>query len=245
MPLTDGSQSTGLVSCFLRSATMAFGSVPGAIGLAFAFMKIVQVGGLMLGSIASSFAPNFSAAGAMRSVWKPPLVFKTLACNAPFCSASSFKAITAFSVPAQEKPLGKSSLAIWQTPLGSFFAASAQSCVSLGFSMPATESIACLPTAAASCMASPLSLTSSKPSLKLNTPAAQRAVYSPRESPAMTWARVTASSFSPLSFSTPARPAMNIAGWQYLVSSSFASGPLRQRSRMSMPKTILAVLSIS
>eukprot|EP00409_Alexandrium_fundyense_P006549 CAMPEP_0195042892 /NCGR_PEP_ID=MMETSP0347-20130606/3353_1 /TAXON_ID=2932 /ORGANISM="Alexandrium fundyense, Strain CCMP1719" /LENGTH=52 /DNA_ID=CAMNT_0040070211 /DNA_START=90 /DNA_END=244 /DNA_ORIENTATION=+ len=51
----------------------------------------------------------------MRDVWKAPEVFKILACSAPAFSLISFRRWMAGSVPAQEKPLGKSSLAIWQT----------------------------------------------------------------------------------------------------------------------------------
>mmetsp|Transcript_85379 Transcript_85379/g.269116 ORF Transcript_85379/g.269116 Transcript_85379/m.269116 type:complete len:240 (+) Transcript_85379:338-1057(+) len=151
-----------------------------------------------------------------------------------------------FSVPATEKPLGKSSLAIWQTaPLPSFLAASPQSSFNLGFSRPATESISCLLLLAAACMASARSLTSLRPSSKEKTPAAQSAVYSPRERPAMACARETRSSFSPRNFSTPAKPATNIAGWQLAVSSSFSSGPSRQRESKSYPRMSLALLSIS
>mmetsp|Transcript_74678 Transcript_74678/g.165161 ORF Transcript_74678/g.165161 Transcript_74678/m.165161 type:complete len:207 (+) Transcript_74678:459-1079(+) len=190
--------------------------------------------------------PSFSFAGAMSSVWKPPDVFNTFACKAPAFSAKSLSFRTAFSVPAQENPLGKSSFAILHTaPLPSSAWASLHNCSNLGFSMPATESMACLPTAAASCMACPRMLTSLRPSSNSKTPAWHRAVYSPRERPAETWQRVTASSRSPRSFSTPARPAMNIAGWQNFVSSSLDSGPDRQSSNTSQPRIVFALESIS
>mmetsp|Transcript_97749 Transcript_97749/g.226656 ORF Transcript_97749/g.226656 Transcript_97749/m.226656 type:complete len:214 (+) Transcript_97749:116-757(+) len=213
---------------------MSAGSQPGRRGSAVAFIQMVCIGGFMFGSVSSRAAASLSCAGFIRGVWKAPAVFSTLACRAPAFSAMSLSWVMAFSVPPTEKPPGKRQLAIWHTdPVPSFLAASTQSGCSLSFSRPATESMSCLPMAAASCMASPRSFTSFSPSSKDMTPAAQSAVYSPSESPAMTEARVTASGFSPLSFSRPARPPMNIAGWQYLVSSSFSSGPLRHMSRMS------------
>mmetsp|Transcript_69320 Transcript_69320/g.215205 ORF Transcript_69320/g.215205 Transcript_69320/m.215205 type:complete len:202 (-) Transcript_69320:551-1156(-) len=115
--------------------------------------------------------------------------------------------------------------------------------------MPATESMACLHEPAASSMASPRSLTSAKPSSKEKTPAAQRAVYSPSDRPAVTLKRRAASSrslsLSAFIFSSPARPAMNIAGWQFLVCSSLSSGPLRHNSAMSKPRISFAFSSIS
>mmetsp|Transcript_7578 Transcript_7578/g.17367 ORF Transcript_7578/g.17367 Transcript_7578/m.17367 type:complete len:226 (+) Transcript_7578:146-823(+) len=225
---------------------MSLGLAPGFMAVAVAFMNTVCLGGDILGSASSNALPSFSFAGAMRLVWNPPEVLRILACRAPAFSARSFNATMAFSVPAHEKPLGKSSLAIWQmAPLPSFLAASLHRASSLLFSTPATDSIACLPTAAASCMASPRSLTSFSPSSKVKTPAAQRAVYSPRERPAQTWNLSTTSGLSPRSFSTPARPAMNITGWQYLVSSSFASGPFLQSSITSKPRMLFALASIS
>mmetsp|Transcript_22531 Transcript_22531/g.67573 ORF Transcript_22531/g.67573 Transcript_22531/m.67573 type:complete len:236 (-) Transcript_22531:201-908(-) len=222
----DGSQSTGFVSCLFNSSTISAGSVPGRMGWAEAFIQTVCLGGFMLGNTSWSACDSLSCAGCIRGVWKAPDVFRTLACSAPALSASSFNARMDFSVPATEKPLGKSSLAIWQTaPLPSFLAASPQSSCSLGFSRPATESISCLLTLAASCIASPRTFTIFRPSSKERTPAAQSAVYSPKERPAMTCARLTASSFSRRNFSTPARPAMNMAGWHLAVSSSLASGP--------------------
>mmetsp|Transcript_147187 Transcript_147187/g.410011 ORF Transcript_147187/g.410011 Transcript_147187/m.410011 type:complete len:216 (-) Transcript_147187:125-772(-) len=214
MAFTEGSQSTVLVSCLFRSAAISLGLVPGRMGAAVAFMKTVVQGGFICGSMSSRYLASFSSAGFMRGVWKAPCVFKTFAWSAPALSASSFSALIAGSVPATEKPLGKSSLAIWQcAPLPSFLAASAQSSCTLGLSRPATESIACGLLEAASCMASARSFTSRRPSSKLKTPATQSAVYSPRDRPATACARVTASSLSSFSFSTPARPATNMAGW--------------------------------
>mmetsp|Transcript_109944 Transcript_109944/g.164459 ORF Transcript_109944/g.164459 Transcript_109944/m.164459 type:complete len:214 (-) Transcript_109944:464-1105(-) len=213
---------------------MSAGSQPGRTGSAVAFIQTVCCGGFMFGSVSSKAAASLSCAGFMSGVWKAPAVFRTLACRAPAFSAESLRKLMAFSVPPTEKPPGKRQLAIWQTASPpSFWAAATQSGWSLSFSSPATESMACLPMSAASCMASPRSFTSFSPSSKVMTPAAQSAVYSPSERPAMTEARVTASGFSSLSFSMPARPPMNIAGWQYFVSSSLDSGPLRQMSRMS------------
>mmetsp|Transcript_43532 Transcript_43532/g.124132 ORF Transcript_43532/g.124132 Transcript_43532/m.124132 type:complete len:271 (+) Transcript_43532:452-1264(+) len=182
----------------------------------------------------------------MSGVWKPPLVFSTLACRAPAFSVSSFSAKIAASEPATEKPLGKSSLAIWQTaPSPSLFAASWASFTSLAFSNPATDSIACLLEDAASAMYWPRSFTSSKPSSKVNTPATQSAVYSPSDRPATTWQRSTASALSLRSFSTPARPAMNMAGWHFEVSSSVDSGPSRHSFSTSQPRIFSACISIS
>mmetsp|Transcript_127881 Transcript_127881/g.398286 ORF Transcript_127881/g.398286 Transcript_127881/m.398286 type:complete len:240 (-) Transcript_127881:24-743(-) len=228
------SQSTEFVSCVFRLATMSAGSQPGRMGSAVAFIQTVCIGDFMFGRVSSRAAASFSAAGFIRGVWKAPAVFRTLACSAPAFSAMVLSSLMAFSVPPTEKPPGKRQFAIWQTAPGpSFLAASTHRGLSLSPSRPATESISCLPMPAASCIASPRSFTSFSPSSKDMTPAAQSAVYSPNESPAMTEARVTASAFSSLSFSRPARPPMNIAGWQYLVSSSLSSGPFRQMSRMS------------
>mmetsp|Transcript_147189 Transcript_147189/g.410017 ORF Transcript_147189/g.410017 Transcript_147189/m.410017 type:complete len:274 (-) Transcript_147189:583-1404(-) len=181
----------------------------------------------------------------MSGVWKAPWVLRTLACNAPAFSLRSLRVRMVGSVPAQEKPLGKSSFAIRQMAfLPSVLAASWQSCSSLPFSRPATESMACLPTFAASSMASPRIFTSLRPSSKLKTLAAHSAVYSPRERPAVAVNRVASAGFSTFSFSSPARPAMYMAGWHLEVSSSFDSGPLRQSSRTSQPRISLALLSM-
>mmetsp|Transcript_50146 Transcript_50146/g.114005 ORF Transcript_50146/g.114005 Transcript_50146/m.114005 type:complete len:327 (-) Transcript_50146:499-1479(-) len=225
---------------------ISFGEAPGLTGLAVAFMYTVHRGGSIFGNMSSSALPTFSCAGFIREVWKAPEVFNTFACKAPALSANSLSLVIAARVPATEKPLGKSSLAIPQTAEPpSAFAASLQSSSSLGLSRPATESIACLLMLAASFMASPRSFTSFSPSSKLKTPAAQRAVYSPNERPAMTWQRVTASSRSVRSFSTPARPAMNIAGWQFCVSSSLSSGPSKHNFNKSKPRMVFALASMS
>mmetsp|Transcript_33294 Transcript_33294/g.79842 ORF Transcript_33294/g.79842 Transcript_33294/m.79842 type:complete len:240 (-) Transcript_33294:907-1626(-) len=230
----EGSQSTGEVSCFFSRSTTTLGSVPGFRGSPVAFMYTLCFSGCMRGSISSNASPSLALAGAISEVWKPPEVFSTFACSAPLESANSFSFRMAASVPAQEKPLGNSSLAIWQTAWPpSALRASSQRAVNFSFSKPATESIACFPTEAASCMACPRSATSFRPSSKVKAPAAQRAVYSPSDKPAAAWKRVPCSEFSPFSFSTAANPAKNIAGWQYLVSSNLASGPVRQRSSRS------------
>mmetsp|Transcript_98305 Transcript_98305/g.233965 ORF Transcript_98305/g.233965 Transcript_98305/m.233965 type:complete len:332 (+) Transcript_98305:198-1193(+) len=182
----------------------------------------------------------------MREVWKAPPVFSILACSAPLLSAKVFSSFTAFSVPAQEKPLGKRALAMRHTlPGPAFFSASTQHCSSSFCSKPATDSIACFPTWAASCMASPRSFTSRRPSSKLSTPAAHSAVYSPKESPAMHRGCSAAGWFCDFSLQMPARPPTNMAGWQNLVSASLSSGPFRHISKRSYPKISLAWESIS
>mmetsp|Transcript_53700 Transcript_53700/g.149381 ORF Transcript_53700/g.149381 Transcript_53700/m.149381 type:complete len:230 (-) Transcript_53700:507-1196(-) len=119
-----------------------------------------------------------------------------------------------------------------------------QSLLSSSFSRPATESMACSLMVAAFCMASPRNLTSLNPSSKVKTPAAHNAVYSPRESPAVASKRSTASARLRRSFSMPTMPATNTMGWQYWVSSSFSSGPLRQSSSTSYPRMPFAVANI-
>mmetsp|Transcript_63861 Transcript_63861/g.195299 ORF Transcript_63861/g.195299 Transcript_63861/m.195299 type:complete len:348 (+) Transcript_63861:156-1199(+) len=242
----DGCHSTGLVSCLLRSSTMTFGSVPGASGSAVAFMYTVQVGGFIEGSRSSRALPSLAWAGAILLVWKAPDVLISFACKAFSFCARSRRMVIAFSVPPQEKPRGKRSLAITHTAsLPSFLAACAHSWVSLSFSRPAMEHIFCEPTDAASCMYWPRMLTSFSPSSKLNTPAAYSAVYSPSDRPAHAWKRVAWSGLVSLSDSMPAAPARNIAGWQYRVSSSFSSGPWRQRSSRSYPRMALALSHIA
>mmetsp|Transcript_25664 Transcript_25664/g.58345 ORF Transcript_25664/g.58345 Transcript_25664/m.58345 type:complete len:235 (-) Transcript_25664:165-869(-) len=234
MPLTHSSQSTGFVSCLFSSATMSRGSHPGRMGWADAFIQTAHLGGFMRGSTSSRAAASLSWAGCMRAVWNAPEVFSTFACKAPCFSARSFRLWIAFSVPPTEKPPGKRQLAIWQTaPFPSSSTAVLRRGSSSVRSRPATDNISCLPTAAASCMASPRSLTSFSPSSKVMTPAAQSAVYSPRDRPAMADTCVTASLRSQRSCSTPASPATKRAGWQCLVSSSFSSGPSRQSFRRS------------
>mmetsp|Transcript_45835 Transcript_45835/g.129676 ORF Transcript_45835/g.129676 Transcript_45835/m.129676 type:complete len:204 (+) Transcript_45835:167-778(+) len=201
----------------------------------------------MLGSISSSFAAITSSAGSMRGVWNAPLVFITFACSAPALSERSLRARIATSVPATLNPFGKSSFVIWQTALfpPSFFRACAQSSWTFGFSRPAIDRAACLPSLAASAIAVPRIFTSSRPCSKVKTPAAQSAVYSPSERPATSWHLSTASGLSFLSLTTPARPAMNISGWQLDVSSSLDSGPFRQSCSTSHPRILWDVLSIS
>mmetsp|Transcript_26040 Transcript_26040/g.74560 ORF Transcript_26040/g.74560 Transcript_26040/m.74560 type:complete len:240 (-) Transcript_26040:539-1258(-) len=232
--LTDGSHNTGLVNCFFNNTTISSGLQPGRIGSAEAFIQTVCMGLFILGSSSSRAAASLSWAGCISGVWNAPEVFKILACRAPAASTRGFKASMAFLVPPTAKPDGNSSFAIWQiAPAPWSFKTFSQSGCNFAFSRPATESISCSPTAAASCMASPRSLTNLRPSAKVKTPAAQSAVYSPRERPAMTEQRSTAGAFVERSFSTPARPPMNIAGWQNLVSSNFSSGPSKQSFKMS------------
>mmetsp|Transcript_62296 Transcript_62296/g.122564 ORF Transcript_62296/g.122564 Transcript_62296/m.122564 type:complete len:216 (-) Transcript_62296:173-820(-) len=209
------SQSTGLVSCRFSKSTMTLGSVPGCSGCAVTLAYTMVLGGLILGRSSSKAFERRSLALFMRGVWKPPLVFSSLACSAPFDSASSFSFVTAFAVPPQEKPFGNSSFAIWHTALGpSDLAAWAQRSRSLSFSMPATDSMSCSLSSAAACMNSPRIFTSRRPSSKEKTPAAQRAVYSPSDRPAHILKRVACSGFSLRNFSRPAKPATYIAGWQ-------------------------------
>mmetsp|Transcript_30438 Transcript_30438/g.94468 ORF Transcript_30438/g.94468 Transcript_30438/m.94468 type:complete len:289 (-) Transcript_30438:286-1152(-) len=182
----------------------------------------------------------------MRTVWKPPLAFRTFACSAFFSSASSLSFVMHFSVPAQEKPLGKRSLAIEQTALTpSPSVAFLQRSTTTSRSRPTTEIMACFPTSAARCMASPRSFTSRRPSSKVKTPAWQSAVYSPSERPATHCGSSSASPRSARSFAAAARPPTNIAGWQYCVSASLSSGPERQRPRRSYPRISFAFSSIT
>mmetsp|Transcript_129210 Transcript_129210/g.401877 ORF Transcript_129210/g.401877 Transcript_129210/m.401877 type:complete len:296 (+) Transcript_129210:240-1127(+) len=195
--------------------------------------------------MSSSAWPNFSRAGSMYGVWKAPDILRILACMALAWSQSSLSTKMALSVPAQEKPLGKSTFAIWQMQLPPiFFLACSQSSSSIGLSRPAIESTACLPSSAASCMAWPLIFTSLNPSSKLKTPAAHSAGYSPKERPAVAVKRSPCSGLSFLSFTKPAMPATNMAGWQNRVCSSFVSGPWRHSSRTSQPRISLALVSM-
>mmetsp|Transcript_127326 Transcript_127326/g.354469 ORF Transcript_127326/g.354469 Transcript_127326/m.354469 type:complete len:205 (+) Transcript_127326:458-1072(+) len=162
---------------------------------------------------------------------------------APAFSAASLSLVMAGVVPEQEKPLGKRMLAIWQTspPVACSIQSFSRACCS----RPATETMDWGLLFAACAMASPRTLTSFMPSSKVKTPAVQRAVYSPKERPATHPGRSTASGRSFLSFSRPAMPARNMAGWQKLVSSSTSSGPLRQRSSKSLPVTDRAMAMYS
>mmetsp|Transcript_10470 Transcript_10470/g.24620 ORF Transcript_10470/g.24620 Transcript_10470/m.24620 type:complete len:278 (-) Transcript_10470:88-921(-) len=135
-------------------------------------------------------------------------------------------------------------MAIWHTP-PALLTASLQSSESFLWLRPTTESIACLLASAAACMASPRSFTISRPSSKDTTPAAHKAVYSPSEKPAMAAALFTHSASRERSCSRAAKPATNMAGWQYLVSSSFSSGPSSQSASTSHPRILLAFSSSS
>mmetsp|Transcript_24025 Transcript_24025/g.56929 ORF Transcript_24025/g.56929 Transcript_24025/m.56929 type:complete len:202 (+) Transcript_24025:176-781(+) len=195
------------------------------------FMYTSHLGGFILGSSLCKASSSLAWAGFMRSVWKPPEVFSRRACMAPAASAASLSFLMAGSVPAQEKPFGKRMFAIWHTspPVACCLQSSSSFCCS----SPATDSIACGRLLAASAIAAPRIFTSSMPSSKVKTPAAQSAVYSPRDNPATAIGRSTASGREARSFSMPAMPARNIAGWQTLVSSSLSSGPFRHTSKMS------------
>mmetsp|Transcript_125542 Transcript_125542/g.280138 ORF Transcript_125542/g.280138 Transcript_125542/m.280138 type:complete len:247 (-) Transcript_125542:346-1086(-) len=109
---------------------------------------------------------------------------------------------------------------------------------------PATERVLCLTASEASCITSPRSFTTDIPVSKSKTPATVSATYSPKESPATAWQRSTFSRRSTLSRSTPAKPPMYMAGWQYFVISNLDSGPLRQSSSRSKPKIIVALASM-
>mmetsp|Transcript_73874 Transcript_73874/g.196313 ORF Transcript_73874/g.196313 Transcript_73874/m.196313 type:complete len:246 (-) Transcript_73874:568-1305(-) len=200
-------------------------------------------GGFIFGISSLSAFSNFSFAGSISEVWKAPDVFSSFACIAPAFSAASFSLVMAGVVPEHEKPLGKRTLAIWHTspPL----ACSAQSFSSACCSRPATESMDCGRLLAASCIASPRTFTSCMPSSNVKTPAVQRAVYSPSERPATHPGRSTASGRDCLSFTRPAMPARNMAGWQMLVSSSVSSGPSMQIGSKSLPNTDFAIARYS
>mmetsp|Transcript_48809 Transcript_48809/g.111185 ORF Transcript_48809/g.111185 Transcript_48809/m.111185 type:complete len:220 (-) Transcript_48809:368-1027(-) len=103
----------------------------------------------------------------------------------------------------------------------------------------------CLWASAASCIASPRTFTTSMPVSKSQTWATVIATYSPRDNPATAWQRSTFSGRSTLSRSTPARPPMYMAGWQYFVSSNLDSGPLRHSSSRSNPKVRDAFVSMA
>mmetsp|Transcript_4118 Transcript_4118/g.9633 ORF Transcript_4118/g.9633 Transcript_4118/m.9633 type:complete len:208 (-) Transcript_4118:235-858(-) len=122
--------------------------------------------------------------------------------------------------------------------------ASSHKPVSTCRSNPAMEIMACGTRLASSCIASARTRTTLRQSSKPSIPENQIALYSPRESPATAEARSTTSGFSRRSFSNAQQFARNIAGWQYLVSSSLLSGPLRHKSRMSYPR-MLHALSMS
>mmetsp|Transcript_30797 Transcript_30797/g.95775 ORF Transcript_30797/g.95775 Transcript_30797/m.95775 type:complete len:271 (+) Transcript_30797:347-1159(+) len=205
-------------------------------------------GGFIFGSALSIALARSSSAGFMSGVWKAPPALMTRAWSARAFVASSQSLSTHFLFPAQVKPAGKRTLAIWQT--GSFAVVSAalaslHNFSSVGRSKPATEHMHWATASVAVCMASARSFTSLSASSNSSTPAAQIAVYSPRLRPATAWGLSTVSFLDSRMTSTAHMPATNIAGWQYFVSLSLASGPLRQSSFKSQPSTFSAVASIS
>mmetsp|Transcript_65559 Transcript_65559/g.168746 ORF Transcript_65559/g.168746 Transcript_65559/m.168746 type:complete len:267 (+) Transcript_65559:335-1135(+) len=203
---------------------------------------MAQRGGFILSTKLSKAALNSSCAGFMSDVWKAPPVLMTRACKAFAAVARLHSSSTAALVPPQVKPPAKRKLATLTNAFGdgSAFVASSHSWSTLARSRPATEAMACGVISVARCIASARSLTSVRPSSKSSTPAATRAVYSPSERPATHCGRSTTSGLVSLSRSMAAKPAMNMMGWQYLVSWSFSSGPLRARSCGSQPRISLA-----
>mmetsp|Transcript_6897 Transcript_6897/g.18547 ORF Transcript_6897/g.18547 Transcript_6897/m.18547 type:complete len:242 (-) Transcript_6897:670-1395(-) len=183
----------------------------------------------------------------MSRVWKPPPALISRACRAFAAVASLQSSVTATFVPPHVKPAMKRKLATWQVALGdgSSFAACSQSWSTIARSRPATEHIACGSISVAICIASARIFTSLRPSSKSNTPAATMAVYSPRDSPATACGRATTSGLVSRSRSMAARPAMNISGWQYLVSASFSSGPSKATANGSQPRMLLAFSSMT
>mmetsp|Transcript_56456 Transcript_56456/g.165745 ORF Transcript_56456/g.165745 Transcript_56456/m.165745 type:complete len:252 (+) Transcript_56456:338-1093(+) len=190
---------------------------------------------------------SFSFADAMSGVWKAPPVWMIFACRARASLASSTSFSMADLSPAQVKPSGNRTFAIWHTASGLASAsfASLQRLSSLARSRPATLVMACGTSSVAACIAIARTLTRSRASSKSSTPAKHRAVYSPRLRPAVAWTLMTSSFLVCLISSAPARPATNMAGWQYLVSLSLSSGPLSTRSLRSQPRTFSALVSIS
>mmetsp|Transcript_17025 Transcript_17025/g.22977 ORF Transcript_17025/g.22977 Transcript_17025/m.22977 type:complete len:219 (+) Transcript_17025:519-1175(+) len=150
-------------------------------------------------------------------------------------------------VPPHVAPFGKSALDTWQmvpVPISS------RTCLhkpsSLSRFKPATESSACAPPVAeAAAIASDRTFMTFKPSSRDITPAATSAANSPTPSPATAPGLLAASGATCFSFSRPARHAKNITGWQTSVFSSLEPGPLRQTSRASQPRMVLALLSMS
>mmetsp|Transcript_604 Transcript_604/g.1669 ORF Transcript_604/g.1669 Transcript_604/m.1669 type:complete len:214 (+) Transcript_604:374-1015(+) len=180
----------------------------------------------------------------IRGVWKAPPALMTRACSARAFVASWQSFSTASLLPAQVKPAGKSTLAIWQmvsSGLGMAALASLQSFSSVGRSRPATEHMLWGTASVASCIASARIFTSLRQSSNSSTPAAQIAVYSPRLRPATACGRSTTSFLDSRMTSIAARPATNIAGWQCLVSLSLSSGPFKHSSLTSQPSTFSAV----
>mmetsp|Transcript_122934 Transcript_122934/g.348440 ORF Transcript_122934/g.348440 Transcript_122934/m.348440 type:complete len:232 (-) Transcript_122934:99-794(-) len=231
MRRTSGSQRTGETICSTRSGTIAAGSVPLGTLAPVEFMYTSHLGGLIRGSAAFSAASSLPCAGFMRSVWNAPDVFSSLVCSAPSFSTATFSASTALLVPAHEKPLWKSTFAIWHTSPPT---ACARQCFdTVSWSRPAIDSMACGVIFAASSIALPRTITSLRPSSKVKTPATQSAEYSPSDRPATPPGFSTASGRAALSFSTAAKLAKYMAGWTMLVSSSLLSMPGPQTSRRS------------
>mmetsp|Transcript_3444 Transcript_3444/g.8008 ORF Transcript_3444/g.8008 Transcript_3444/m.8008 type:complete len:239 (-) Transcript_3444:732-1448(-) len=231
--LMDGSHFTQLQTCSPNISMISAGLVAGVMRLPVRFMYTSHLGGFILPSTPFKASSNLPFADAMREVWKPPDVLSNLACKQPsvFCAfAMSFS--MELCVPAQEKPLGKSSFAIWQTSFGPE-TQSLQSLSNTSFSRPATESMLCGDISAASCMTSPRSFTIVRHVSKSQTPATVRAVYSPNERPATAWQRSMRSGLDSFSFSMAARPPTYIAGWQKDVFSSLDSGPFKHNSNRS------------
>mmetsp|Transcript_17898 Transcript_17898/g.56772 ORF Transcript_17898/g.56772 Transcript_17898/m.56772 type:complete len:225 (+) Transcript_17898:332-1006(+) len=207
-----------------------------------------HLGGFIFGRALSIAFPRSSCAGFIMGVWKAPPALMTRACKARDFVASSQSLLMVVLLPPQVKPEGNRTFAIWHTgSLTSFSAAfaSLQSFSSVGLSRPATEHMHCAAASVASCIASARSLTSFKQSSKSRTPATQMAVYSPKLRPATACGLSTTSFLVSRSCSTAAKPAMNIAGWQYLVSLSLSSGPFKQSSFTSHPRIFSAFSSIS
>mmetsp|Transcript_68208 Transcript_68208/g.142541 ORF Transcript_68208/g.142541 Transcript_68208/m.142541 type:complete len:267 (-) Transcript_68208:723-1523(-) len=207
-----------------------------------------QRGGRILGSASSMAFESLSAAGCISGQWKAPPAFTARACSARAAMAFSQSLSMVLLCPAQTKPAGKRTFAIWQTgswtELSAAFA-SRQSRSKVDRSRPATDAMPCGARLVASCMASALSCTSLRQSSKSSTPAAQIAVYSPRLRPATACGRSTTSFFDSRNTSTAARPATKRTGWQYFVSDNLASGPLVHNSKTSQPKTDCALESSS
>mmetsp|Transcript_52540 Transcript_52540/g.122213 ORF Transcript_52540/g.122213 Transcript_52540/m.122213 type:complete len:222 (+) Transcript_52540:263-928(+) len=207
---------TGFVICMHMSSAILEGSVSQSTAVADTFMKTLQRGRFMRGKTSPSLAISRCRAGSISGVWKAPEDLMRRACKARAPSASFWHSSTATLVPATVKPLGKSTFEIWQIslPSGCIRNTSWQRPCNLAGSSPATESMACGRWFVASSMASARSFTKANPSAKVRTPAAQSAVYSPKERPAMAYGLRTASGFCTRNFSSPARPATNMAGWQ-------------------------------
>mmetsp|Transcript_65739 Transcript_65739/g.132013 ORF Transcript_65739/g.132013 Transcript_65739/m.132013 type:complete len:267 (-) Transcript_65739:635-1435(-) len=209
---------------------------------------MLHLGGFIFGRALSMALLSSSCAGVISGVWKAPPALMTRACRARAFVASSQSLSTAFLLPAHVKPAGKRTLAIWQTGFldtVSAALASLHNFSSVGRSRPATEHMHCGTASVAPCMASARSFTSFSASSNSSTPAAQQAVYSPKLRPATACGLSTASFLVSRMTSNAAMPATNIAGWQYFVSLSLFSGPLRQSSLMSQPRTFSAVANIS